>query len=56
MKHRYKITLLIRAAWCGRSVYGIQDWLSPIERGAMVSDYLWTITGNHPAYTWADAK
>ena len=55
-----QITLLIRAAWCGRRSYGIQDWLSPVERDAMVTDYRTITRGTHPTartpYNWADAK
>jgi hypothetical protein len=40
MKHRYKLTLLIKVAWWGRGYYGIQDWFNRIERDAMVAEYL----------------
>ena len=56
---RYKLTLLIRAAWYGRGCYAIRSWFDPIERGAMVSDYHKITRGTHPTartpYNW-DAK
>lgn len=34
-----KIIDMMRAAWCGRRVYGWQDWTDTTDRQAMIRDW-----------------